>query len=180
MNRKVVIQIVSADDNEKQPMYWLQQNASGDIVRCSYNKETGHETIHTARNGRPGEYHYTYDRKLGIEKVVWKKTFDFRTFKGIEPLATLVLAPIFQSQGLGPRSCDLILTFNIQSFVGKEGRPIPAVTPILFEVTRDPRRKKELEEKCRTAVGEPCAFYLCKKTVPWLAFVANWKEGTPK
>lgn len=180
MYRKITIQIIAMDGNGKQPMYWLRQDVNGDITRGAYSKETGHETVHTATKNLPGEYHYKFDRNLNIGKVIWNKTFDIRTFKGIKPLGTLGLAPIVRSQGLGPKSCDLMLTFDIQSFLMKKGKPIPTVTPFLFEVTRDPRREKKLEEEGQAAVGDPCAFYLCRMTTPWLAFVTNWKTGMPK
>jgi len=180
MYGKTTIQIVVMDGKQKQPMYWLKQDANGDISRHSYSKETGHETLHTAEKGLPGEYHYKPDRGFKRPKNVWAKTFDIETFRGIKPLGTLCLAPIVPSQGLGPRSCDLTLTYNIQTFLGTVGRSIPAVTPFLFEMAADIEQEESLTRECRDYLGRPCAVYLSKITKPWIAFVTNWELGLPK
>jgi hypothetical protein len=87
---------------------------------------------------------------LGIEKVVSKKTFDFRAFKGTELLVTLVSALIFQSQGFESEPCDLILTFNIQNFFGKIRHKASGKrrTP---EKDNEKEAKRIREEQCEEA-----------------------------
>jgi len=181
MYEKTTIQIAVMDGQQRQPMYWLKQDANGDISRHAYTKETGHETLHTyAGKVLSGEHHYKPDSGFRRPKVVWTEALDFRTFKGIEPLGALCLAPIVLSQGLGPRSCDLTLTYDLRTFSPTVGRPIPTVTPFLFEMTAHTDQEECLTLKCRDAVGMPCAVYLSKITKPWIAFVTDWELGLPK